>query len=369
MKKLILMLMLAVACVAAGEVPRISLLTALPGAEIYELEGHTSLRVRSAESDIVVNWGVFDFNSPNFVYRFVKGETDYLCAAYPTELFFEDYRRQGRAVVEQPLLLDSVETVRLIGLLEENLRPENRVYRYNYVKDNCATRPLLMIEQAVGKQLIASEEDWTCFRNEMRRYHRDYPWYQFGIDMALGRGIDKKIGSREAAFAPVSLMQSLELSPMVGESTIIGEQTLKHKKTPWVLTPLAIGLLVLLLACVVKGRVAKVYDTLMFTAYGLAGCVLFFLFAVSTHEATSPNLLLLWLNPLCLLGAVLPWIKSAKRVKVCYFFLNFALIILLAILAPILGRQMNPAFWMFMAADGVRSLANARHICLKENRS
>ncbi len=366
MKRFIMMLVALMALAVRGEVPQMSLLTALPGSEIYELEGHTGLRVRANGADMVVNWGVFDFNSPNFVYRFVKGETDYLCAAYPTEFFLEDYRNQGRAVVEQPLLLDSLQAVRLVELLEENLRPENRVYRYNYVKDNCATRPLMLIEQACGTQIIPQGETWTSFRGEMRRYHRDYPWYQFGIDLALGRGIDAPIGSREAAFAPVMLMEQIATSSLVGPAQTIGEQTLEHHPTPWLLTPVAVGLLILILSVVVKGTVAKVFDSVLFAVYGLTGCVLFFLVFVSTHEATSPNLLLLWLNPLCLLGAVLPWIKSAKKLKNCYFFLNFALVILLAILAPLLGRQMNPAFWLFMAADLVRSLANISHICLRK---
>lgn len=56
---------------------RVSLLTAYPGADIYQLEGHTALRIRHPQrGDYVVNWGLFDFDSPGFVYRFVKGETD-----------------------------------------------------------------------------------------------------------------------------------------------------------------------------------------------------------------------------------------------------------------------------------------------------
>ena len=369
MKRFLFFVVIVTTLAVRGEVPQISLLTALPGEQIYELEGHTGLRVRTQGSDMVVNWGVFDFNSPNFVYRFVKGESDYLCAAYPTEFFLEDYRSQGRAVVEQPLLLDSVQTVRLIELLEENLLPENRVYRYNYVKDNCATRPLMLVEQAAGTQLISPDRTRTSFRSEMQRYHRNYPWYQFGIDLALGRGIDAPIGNREAAFAPVTLMEEVEHSPIAGPAQIIGEQTLTQHSTPWLLTPILVSLMVLILSVVVRGVTAKVFDSLLFTVYGLAGCILFFLVFVSTHEATSPNLLLLWLNPLCLIGAVLPWIKSAKKLKVCYFFLNFALIILLAILAPLLGRHMNAAFWAFMTAGLVRSFANISHICRKKRHS
>lgn len=354
---------------------RVSLLTALPGSEIYELEGHTGLRVQDSGSgtDMVVNWGIFDFNSPNFVYRFVKGETDYLCAAEPTQWFMDNYHRQGRQVIEQTLSLNSVQTATLIGLLRENLRPENRVYRYNYVKDNCATRPLQMIEQAIGRQLVSGEPAMTSFRHEMELYHSAYPWYQFGIDLALGRGIDAPISRREAAFAPVKLMDELRQSGVVASECAHGNQEVKPEPTPWPLRPLTVSLAVMIIALVLTllpyNIYARAFDSLMFTLFGLTGCVLFFLVAVSTHEATSPNLLLLWLNPLCLLGAIFPWIKSTKKAANCYFFANFALILLLAILAPMLGRTMNAAFWPLMAADLLRSAANINRLCRNKNRT
>lgn len=362
MKKIIFIFLLLLAAVCRGEVPRISLLTALPGDEIYELEGHTGLRVQSSGYDYVVNWGVFDFNSPGFVYRFCKGETDYMCAAYPTQFFFEDYAVQGRAVVEQEIKLDSIQTMRLIGLLEANLRPENRVYRYNYVKDNCATRPLMLIEEALGEQLIAPGGEETTFRREMAAYHKDYPWYQFGIDLALGCGIDEPVGRREAIFAPVRLVEELDGNPHIGPAKTIGEQKITHKPTPGLLTPMALGVLMLVLALALRGTAGKVFDSLMFGTFGLTGCVLFFLVFFSSHEATSPNLLLLWLNPFCLLGAIIPWLKSAKKLKVWYFFTNFALLILLELLLFPMGRHLNPAMWPMIVADGIRSLTNLKHI-------
>ncbi|MBD5342546.1 MAG: DUF4105 domain-containing protein [Bacteroides sp.] len=362
MKKFIFVFLLLMAAVGRGEVPRISLLTALPGEEIYELEGHTGLRVRSADADYVVNWGIFDFNSPGFVYRFCKGETDYLCAAYPSEFFFDDYARQGRQVIEQQVMLDSIQTMRLIGLLESNLRPENRVYRYNYVKDNCATRPLMLIEQALGEPLIASGGEETTFRREMTEYHRDFPWYQFGIDLALGCGIDKPIGRREAIFAPVRLARELEGNPHIGPIVTHGEQKIVHSRTPFLLTPVALGWLMLILALALRGKAGKVFDSVMFGLFGLTGCILFFLVFFSSHEATSPNLLLLWLNPLCFLGAIIPWLKSAKKLKVWYFFINFALLIVFALLLFPMGRHLNAAMLPLLMADAIRSAANLKSI-------
>ena len=209
-----MLLSLAASAQLPPATPRISLLTAHAGAEIYQLEGHTALRiVHPDRGDYVVNWGLFDFAAPNFVYRFVKGETDYLAGASSTDRFLEIYRREGRKVVEQTLDLTPEEALRVVELTDLNLRPENRVYRYNYVLDNCATRPLAVIEKAIGDSLRFSFDGLRrepSFREAMRSYHRDYPWYQFGIDLALGSGIDRPISLREEAFAPVKLELMLE---------------------------------------------------------------------------------------------------------------------------------------------------------------
>lgn len=361
MKKLILLLCALVAAFAADATPRISLLTAMPGEEVYALEGHTAIRVLDLErgEDYVVNWGVYDFNAPNFVGRFVAGQTDYICAAESTDHFLRTYNSQGRQVVEQILRLDSVQTQSLIGLMHSNLRPENRTYRYNYVKDNCATRPLALIEAAIGRKLLSDNAAGTSFRNEMRRFHRDYPWYQFGIDLALGRGIDEPITVKETAFAPVTMMKLMAGSGLVESFVTHGEQTLRHESTPWYATPLFISILIFLVAAgMCFAPDARWFDSVLFGIFFLLGCVLTYLVFVSEHEATSPNLLILWLNPFCLLGAVLPWIKKAKKAEYSYFFVNFALLILLTVLALILGRGMNAAFWPLIAADAVRSAAN-----------
>lgn len=361
MKQVIITLLCIIAVISAAAAPRVSLLTAMPGSEIYELEGHTGLRISDPEKnvDAVINWGVYDFNEPNFVGRFTAGKTDYMCVAVPTALFLADYERQGRAVIEQTLRLDSLQTTRLIALVDDNLQPKNRTYRYNYVLDNCATRPLELIETAIGRKLLADTLSGTTFRKEMQRFHRLYPWYQFGIDLALGRGLDREITVGETAFAPVTLMALLDTTDIVESTTDHGAMTLTNRPTPLPLTPVAVSVIILIAAIIVSlDKGARIFDTLLFGAFFIAGCIVTFLVFFSSHEATSPNLLLLWLNPLCLLGAVLPWLKSAKKLRISYFFVNFALLIILAILAPALGRAMNAAFWPLIAADALRSICN-----------
>lgn len=349
--------MMTVAAMAVAA-PRVSLLTATPGEEIYELEGHTALRIVDGPYDYVVNWGVFDFSQPNFVGRFVAGQTDYMCDAAPTAYFLQSYLRQGRQVIEQTLNLDSAQVARVVEAVNRNLLPENRVYRYNYVLDNCATRPLNILEQAVGRPLASGADAGTTFRAEMQRFHEAFPWYQFGIDLALGRSIDRPITIRQTAFAPVTLRRLLANDSIVAHTEIHGTSTLVNRPTPWFLTPMCAALLVFALSVVVTvRRGARVFDTLLFGANFLLGCVLTYLIFVSTHEATSPNILLLWLNPLCLLGVILPQLKHARRLNRLYFGLNLAALLALCIAAPLLGRTMNAAFWPLIAADALRSAA------------
>lgn len=354
----------------------VSLLTCAPGSIIYELEGHAALRVRQADgTDITVNWGLFDFKKPNFVYRFVKGETDYMAGAYPTAYFLREYIVTGRRVTQYDLLLTQEQKAAILKAVEENVRPENAVYRYNYVRENCATAILDHIERATGHPLVMPERpsdlaDATTFRNAMRHYHRNYPWYQFGIDLALGHGLDAPIDSRELAFAPAALAamapeitsdgkrvfaDGVALTPGEPEGTACGP-------TPWWLTPIAAGTAVALLALalsvrdILLRRLSRWFDSIFYLLLGLAGCVITFLVFVSTHYAASPNWLLLWINPLCLVIAVCIWFKRTYKALAVVQWLNLAGIAVYLALAAFGPLQPNSAFFLFLTADAARAL-------------
>ena len=167
----------------SDSVPRVSLVTCHAGSVMYELCGHTAIRVQVGNEDLAVNYGLFEFQTENFAIKFLKGETDYRVGAYPFSYFLHNYVREDRRVVEQELNLTPEQAWRLVDLLIVNMRPENCVYRYNYVKNNCATKPVDVIEMAVGDSIKFSQpdfegaENWT-FRREMRHFHKNYDWYQ-----------------------------------------------------------------------------------------------------------------------------------------------------------------------------------------------
>ncbi len=345
--------------------PKVSIVTIGPGEEVYELEGHTLLRINDGESfDVGVSWGVFDFDSPNFLYRFVKGETDYKAAAYPWQPLLSEYLLSGRSIDEQVINLTPDEVQSLIESVQTNLLPENRTYRYNYVKDNCATRPLAIIEKAIGDSLHSPIDSLThhTWRSEMTRYHIAYPWYQFGIDLALGSGIDKPITTRQMGYAPVFLHQYLETAlrpdgtPIVKESHRIIPESIDFKATPILLSPLVIAWLWLMLTMwlvmrsIARRQLNRVFTTLFYAIPSVAGIILTFLIFVSVHEATSPNWLYLWLNPLAIIPAVLVWLKKYNRVVYCYQIVNFVLLIVLLLIGIFGIQALNPAFYPIIAS-------------------
>lgn len=356
----------------------VSIVNCYPGPDIYELEGHTALRIKGhidgMPVDQAINYGIFDFDAPNFVYRFVKGETDYMVAAEPWDRFEYRYLSQGRRMVEHVVQLDSAQTMRLLYLLARNLEPSQRVYRYNYVKDNCALRPLRIIEAATGDSIDLPEPSSEAaadktFRDVMRRYHANYPWYQFGIDLALGAGIDYPINASEKAFAPVVLDAQLDGAtmggrPFVKNTTVINEgHDATEPPTPGWLTPLAICWVVFAIALAITisdfrhRRVTRWFDTIYFGIEGLAGIIITFLIFVSVHEATSPNWLYLWLNPLSLIVPLFIWLKKCKIVVFSYQIINFVALFIMVCCWTMTGQEGNAAFIPLICVSAMRAVS------------
>ena len=373
MKKMLTIIVAAtlLPMLAAAQNLKVSLLTCFPGQEVFELYGHTAIRITDGESlDKTYNFGLFSFNKPHFVYRFVKGETDYAVGGYPTEYFTPEYAMRGSKVVEQTLNLTQQQAVWLYDELERLCLPENREYRYNYVLNNCATRPRDLIEKAVGglSYPLPPFPDAT-YRDIMTHYAENYPWYQFGIDLALGEGIDRRLTVREQMFAPVILMKEMAGATfkdasgksrhiVAATSTLVeGSESPVLPPTPLPLSPIFVCWAAFALIAVatyykvVRHRQLRWVDTLWFTLTGLTGCLVFFLIFVSEHEATSPNWLGVWLNPLCLFPAVAIWIKSAKKWVYSYHFLNFALVLMLIAGWAALPQVANAAFFPLMLSS------------------
>lgn len=362
---------------------RLSLLTCGPGTEIYSLFGHTALRYedRRRGIDAVFNYGLFSFDTPNFVLRFTLGETYYQLGATDYKYFLAEYQMTNRDVWQQTLNLSSEEKRQLIALLEENYRPENRVYLYNFFHDNCSTRPRDLVERTVKGRLHYADDMTTTdtgrsFRDIVHQYCKGHPWSQFGIDLCLGSEADRPISRRQMMFAPFYLKDffatatltdstGIRAIPLVSHTEQVVTASPEDKETGLPL-PSPITCALILLAAVAaatwygvrQGKSLWGIDLVLFLAAGLGGCILAFLVLLSKHPAVSPNYLLFVLHPLHLF--CLPWMlkKIIRKEKSHYMMANLVVLTLFIVLWALIPQKINLAVLPLALCLLVRSAGN-----------
>ena len=337
---------------------RISLLTCAPGSEIYALFGHSAIRYENPEKDQdwVFNYGMFSFKEPNFVMRFVKGETDYQLGVVPFRYFETEYALRGSSVYQQVLNLTDEEKAKLISLLEENYLPSNRVYRYNYFYDNCTTRARDKVEESIqGKVVYPETEKEVSFRDIIHEFTAGSEWGEFGIDLCLGSEADEPIDERKQMFAPFYMMEAARgamihradtVVPLVLEEFKVVDAVLEDEPA-FPLSPMtcAMGLLVAT-AFVVgwgirKGRPCLAWNVLMFFLQGLGGCIVAFLFFFSLHPTVGSNWLLMLFHPLALFYLPIMIYRGIKGKKDPYHWLNVVLLTSFMILMPFISQEFN----------------------------
>ena len=375
-----------------------SLITCGQGDEIYSLFGHTAIRYqRPAQGiDVVFNYGVFDFDTPHFVLRFALGETDYLLGVNDFRRFCALYTRLERSVSEQVLNLTSEEKLRLLELLEENYRPENRTYRYNFFYDNCATRPRNLIEKAIteGSRLHYAEPmtqplDSISFRTLLRRYSMHALWSRLGMDLCMGSKADRPITRREMEFVPFCLRDDLRRATIIspdGNSRPLVNQELRWNDLPEIhsaegqqkpsataqgtqladlVTPAVASVLLLLVvvALTLAGTFRRrqtlwLLDLLLLASAGIAGCILAFLALFSQHPCVDSNWMLLALHPLHLLCLPCALRRMRKGLLSRYQMANLCSLTLF-IIVYFLKIQIIPLTAVYLALClWIRALAN-----------
>lgn len=359
---------------------RFSLLTCGAGEEIYSLFGHTAIRYENFTRgiDAVFNYGIFSFNTPNFILRFTLGETDYQLGVTSYKQFAYEYTWTGRDVWQQTLNLNAEEKKKLLALLEENYLPQNRIYRYNFFYDNCATRPRDQIERAVQGTLeyaddMTSFQTGISFRDIVHQYTIGHSWARFGIDLCLGSQADKDITRRQMMFAPFYLKdflakaqlknaQGMERPLVSSEDHII--QSPQQTSTEEAPSPLQTAFLLFTIVTIAtaygiyRRKSLWLLDLLLFLAAGVAGCILAFLASFSQHPAVSPNYLLFLFHPLHLL--CLPWMikRVRKKEKSIYMWANITVLTFFILLWGIIPQEFNLAVLPLALSLWIRSASN-----------
>lgn len=347
----------------------ISLLTCSPGIELYAKFGHSAIRVYDPYdgTDIVFNYGLFDFNTPNFYLKFVRGKLPYQLGVQRFYNFMWDYQSEGREVKETPLQLDLASRKKLLDFLAYNYLPEHRQYPYDFFFDNCASRIRDVLERSAAmtyKRPAASGEQKT-FRQLLDGYIQRYPWIDFGIDLILGLPSDKKADFRAEMFLPDYLAVNLQAG-VAGRKPIAGKPVLLLEGMPvpeagMMLPPPFIFFSLVFLGIALltwkgPGWLQKWADLLLFGILGLSGVLFTFMWAGTDHVATHANLNLLWATPLAL-GAAAAALSGGRKF---WFKAVFTTTLIALIGFFILPQQFHPATIPIMLGSLLRCAAHLK---------
>jgi hypothetical protein len=328
------------------------LLTCGSGTETYSIYGHSALRIKynTLKRDWVYNWGVFDFETPNFAWKFAKGRLDYMLAVESMQSFPQTYFYEKRFIHCQKLNITPGETAMLIKLIKDNLKPENIKYRYDFFYDDCSTRIRDLIEKAVGGKVLYPPEEKAkqpTFRDLIGKCQAPFPWLKFGIDLLVGSPADKYAPYRDRMFLPHYLEKELSEAVVNREGKMIPllqnpdeildfpEPVIKRNflfMPPSVLTVLFI--IVMVLSALIKNKkFIYWFDLAIFLIFSILASMMIFFNFFTDHVQLRWNLNIIWLNPviiLCFISLIINkqgilWFRILFYISVAFLALHFLL--------------------------------------------
>ncbi len=328
------------------------MLTCDPGEELYSLFGHTALRLidKPSKIDIVFNYGIFSFEAENFIYNFARGYTDYQLATQSFQSFMREYRYDDRTVIQSEIALDSLETERLFQLLLINMQPENKIYRYNYFTNNCASKIRDIVEEAKSETLQYPDfPAEISYREAVKPYMEPFPWVKLGTDLLLGAPADSSIHYYTMMFLPdylnsgLALTQTMEGSLIVKQETIIeGAQRPVPKMNiqhPTILFLIFLFIVAALSWLELKSKInLRIFDGIFFIVLGIGGILTFFISFISIHPTVFPNIHILWLTPTHLIAAIVLFKKKRPQWMIQYCRI-FSILAVLSLIVLISGLQ------------------------------
>ena len=311
-----------------------SVLTFGPGTSLNDAFGHNAFRIKDETRgiDIVYGYGQYDFDAPNFYLKFARGKLNYLISRHFFSDIFNYYSRENRTIKEQVLNLSIEQKQKLFNYLENNYKPENRKYLYDFFYDNCATK-IRDVLSTVSNNSISFEKpdnfEQKTFRSLIYEHVDKNSWGSLGIDIALGSVVDRKASANEYMFLPKYIHSFFEVSKINGNDNLVKSSTVLYTKkdnnslSNFLLSPLMIfGLLSVVILFITyrdykNSKRSKWLDITLFSLTGIIGILLLFLWFGTDHTATWQNYNLLWACPLNILvigqllkSKVKNWVKS-----------------------------------------------------------
>jgi len=323
----------------------ISAITCGPGSQLFTSFGHSAFRVKDPVLGIdkIYNYGTFDFNAPNFYLNFAKGKLVYQLGTSDTGRFLRVYNYEKRWVKEQVLNIPTEKTQAFYNFLENNAKPENKEYRYDFFYDNCSTKLEEVINTILGSSIQYSNDHLKSnktHRDLIADYTQEHLWGKFGIDLALGSVIDKRATFDEYRFLPDYMMQAIANTTITnnGETMPFVKKTqqllhpFQKTTTGFEFTPLVLFSIILLIVAFItyrdfnRKKRTKLLDFLLFFGTGAIGIVVLLLWFATDHTATYKNLNFLWAFAPNLIIAFL-LVKTTFKKWLKYYFLAILLLL------------------------------------------
>ena len=334
-----------------SEEAEISILTIGPGANLYDKFGHSAFRVwdKTSNIDIVYNYGVYNFNTPNFYLKFARGKLFYKLARSHYSSFYDYYVRQNRWIKEQIINLSPSEKQDMFNFLQHNAKPENSDYLYDFLFDNCATRIRDVLVKVLGNDLEYEADhlskDYT-FRQLIQKNLHWNTWGSFGMDIAIGAVVDRKATSWQSQFLPeyiydsaaqATLTVAKEKQQLIQQTNSLFENSDRTSDTFFLFSPILvfglIGFLIIFITSrdVKSNHRSRYLDAIIFSVTGLVGIFLLLLWIATDHSTTVNNYDLLWALPLSLLFVFEIAKKIPKKWMRKYAFFQVLMLLLLSL--------------------------------------
>jgi len=323
---------------------KISLLTCSPGEELYTSFGHTGIRIVDsiAHTDVVFNYGTFDFDQPNFYMKFIRGKLNYMISENSYDDFMEEYHETQRSVAEQDLNLNNEEKKFVIRFLYTNYLPQNRNYKYDFLYDNCATRIRdILFNKISGVSLTTPiVQPNTTFRNLIYFYldRSGQPWSKLGIDILLGSPVDKKLDNNTSMFLPDFLSKAASAATIHGHPYVLAERKLIDVQSPnqpeGAYTPLivfiiaCVALILIYFLCRKNLFITHLIDSALLYLTGLLGLFLLFMWFCTDHQTCLYNYNILWAIPTNFFAAFFVW-KKREWLRIYFVLTSIVSLILL----------------------------------------
>ncbi|MCF6184707.1 MAG: DUF4105 domain-containing protein [Bacteroidales bacterium] len=331
----------------------ISVITCAPGNELYSTFGHSAIRINDPVHGIdkVYNYGTFNFETPGFYMKFIRGKLDYMLSVERYRYFVMSYIQEKRAIKEQILNLSFTQKSAIYKALEINAMPENMYYRYDFLKDNCSTRVLKIINNAIQDSLNLPgklSESKKTYREMLMPYLENKNWERFGINLALGLPVDNTVSIEESAFLPdylYKIFENSEIKTSEGTEPLVKQENNlylpKGKKiikiSPYSPSRISWMLLILvLLLTIYEIRYRKYYlllDKTLFFIFGFIGLNILFLWFGTDHSSVINNRNIIWASPLYFIAAFL--LKSENKKYLRIFLFLYSIIIVFGLITDL----------------------------------